>query len=119
LRNLVAELQVFSGRQNPRWVLRPEQADHLSSLVETLTTPAVESVRQLGYHGVVIYAQEPRGTWVPYLRVFDGTVAVRRGPHVRVYDDTASIEGWLLDEAERTGLGDTLGAVFPERRRSP
>jgi hypothetical protein len=113
----VVELEVFAGRPNPRFTLAPAGSRHLLELLGRLSEPATPFRPRLGYQGLAVYARGADGRWRPWLHVGGGRVTVRYGPRAGVYRDTIDLEGWLLDEADRAGLGPVLDQVLPGRRR--
>jgi hypothetical protein len=86
---MLVELDVFSGRPNPRWELDETSADELRRLVDRLppaTGPPPEPPG-LGYRGFVL------GEGGRVLRVYRGHVST---PDALVADPSRTIERYLL-----------------------
>ena len=84
------ELDIFSGRENPRWVLDPTGSDRLRDLHRRLRLgqPATDEPPGLGYRGFLYELEGQR--W----RAWKGIVT---GPGAAVLSDPASmIERALL-----------------------
>ena len=109
---LSVELDVFSGRPNPRWRLTAAEADEFSALLAQLEPgPAPRDDPGLGYRGLLVYAaagDAPTSV---------GNGVVRDGRTGRVLaDPDRRLERWLLDRARdvepglvseiAAGLGD-------------
>ena len=59
----IVELDVFSGRPNPRWTLHADVLIALQGMIGLLerATAGVEAPNQLGYRGVSVWADQGRG----------------------------------------------------------
>jgi hypothetical protein len=105
------EVQVFSGRANPRFRLSPEHERALTARLATLRLPPTPPPpRRLGYQGFVVFADTPAGGRWPVLHVYGGAVTVLYGPYPRTYRDVAHIEAWLRSLADAAGMGPLLDA---------
>ena len=97
------ELDVFSGRPNPKWLESPERAAivsrALSSLVEA---PVQPEPGDLGYRGFII---RQRGL---HARVYGGYVTVTTNGTTRTFFDSAGLEPELITDASERGFGDLL-----------
>jgi len=97
------ELDVFSGRPNPKWELNTGDTRKLQTKLDSLTeqtTPAADP--GLGYRGFVL-----RGagrTW----RVFQGRVGLESPGPVITYRDTPYVEVDLINQAKSQGYGDLI-----------
>lgn len=106
-------LLIFSGRSNPEWVVRGEEADHLSDLVTTAvsgdeTDPPAEP--GLGYQGFLVRVLN--GATAPLqAHVYADVVAELAGDATRYWRDTAGCESWLLEQAAREGMEELLAQV--------
>lgn len=87
---MLVELDVFSGRPNPRWWLDPHDQAWLSARLATLTAPAgaLEPPPDLGYRGFAW--SDADGLY----RVRLGLVETPSGPR---RDPGCAIERFLLD----------------------
>ena len=100
------ELQVFSGRPNPRWSVFGVQASDLIRRLRSLHVEANEMVAPgLGFHGFVIHNSGSR-FWVYKLRV-----TVFRSKTKRVFQDTAGVEAFLVAQARSLGLDNLLPPI--------
>jgi hypothetical protein len=99
--NLQVELDAFSGRPNPRWDLKDDQAAEFLKLLRGLS-PAESAIQPpgLGYRGFIVRSTgEPVGAY-DEVRIFRGTVVARRGARVETFGDPERVlEGMLLDTA--------------------
>jgi hypothetical protein len=90
------ELDIFSGRPNPTWVLTNAEADSFTKQLAALSpTSAAELSGNLGYRGFIIkYAQ---GAETQTIRLQHGIVIISKGvTNVYVYDQDRVLERWLL-----------------------
>lgn len=110
------ELDIFSGRPNPRWSLTEQDAGEFLRRLRGL--PKVEGPSKvhdvLGYRGLLVLGQ---GTSTPdfdEIRVGQGTVACRRGDVVETYADVdRAVERWLVE----TGQGNFDRELYKEISR--
>ena len=98
------ELDIFSGRPNPSWVLSTEEAAELVARVRALPQGGSQQTR-LGYRGFVVHRPDSYGRSWHWLRVGGGTVTVLAGTGEGCYRDTTGIESWLIEMAKRKGFG--------------
>ena len=93
------ELQVFSGRPNPTWVLSDTEAADLTTLIKELAPIPGKPRCGLGYHGFKVVAD---GGPFASLSVDQGIVA-RRNVNVEMASSFADggrhIERWLVETA--------------------
>jgi hypothetical protein len=93
------EVDLYSGRPNPRFRLPPEMEDELVRRVDALpaATGAIRPAEGLGYRGLRVDAR----TWSPPAEVVvsAGTVTVRdaRGDVRLLLDRDRDLERWLID----------------------
>ena len=102
------ELDIFSGRPNPEWILTATEAAELEAMTTSLAlaeTPPLP-FNDLGYRGIIVTDPERVG-WS--LVVYRDTVRLRtsEGTTVRV-DPGGTVERWLLD----TSVGDVDPALI-------
>ena len=99
------ELDVFSGRPNPKWLESPERAASvrraLASLVEAPVRPEPGN---LGYRGFLI---RQGGL---HARVYGGYVTVTTNGVTRTFFDSAGLEPELITDASERGFGEVLVA---------
>jgi hypothetical protein len=113
--NLEAEIDLFSGRPNPRWQMGATESAHFVSLLSQL--PAVADGHlpaALGYRGIIVSSAS--GTVAGYDRVvcYRGMVFGQRGEAVEVFADRdRALERWLAERAS-PHLDPDLQAVFRE-----
>jgi len=88
---MLVELDVFSGRPNPRWALDGHASQQLRELAKRLTSTrqAPADPPGLGYRGFVYSDAAGRA------RVYKGLVATDRGTFA---DPAFSIERFLLEQ---------------------
>ena len=98
----IVELDVFSGRPNPRWQLSAEEGADLENRLGGLpqTDPA-EIPAPLGYRGFRIQDENDLNITV----ATNGLVVVHSNSGDKFYRDTKNVEGWLKAEAEVRGYG--------------
>lgn len=90
---MLVELDLFSGRENPRWSLDGEAAQTLRELAGRLTTATAEPrIPGLGYRGFVVANDNGE------MRVFKGRVIKSEAV---LADPSLSIERFLLDRLPR------------------
>jgi hypothetical protein len=108
---LQIELDAFSGRPNPRWELTQAQAAEFLKLLRALQ-PAQMSHSMgdgLGYRGFIVSANGGPVDGYGEIRVYRGTVLVRRGDRTEALSDPQQIlERWLL----RSARGHVAEAVL-------
>ena len=96
------ELDIFSGRVNPSWVLTPEQAsefcDRLRRLQRTASARAIST--GLGYRGFSLHDDSGCCDGWQRIRVYGEHVAAEAAGRVESRaDPERSIELWLRDLA--------------------
>lgn len=109
---MLVELDVFSGRPNPRWRLDERHHRHLLKLQDQLSAaPAAPDPPQLGYRGFV--CSDASGT----RRVYMGHVSTPGGA---LDDPSFSLEHFLLDHMppECASMRGRIAALLgPSRSR--
>jgi len=96
---LELELDVFSGRPNPRWVLPADERDSLINLISSLREAGGPMpAGGLGYRGFILRDGDRE------ILVYRQLVRVRRGTREDIYRDTAGLEKRLAREAMRRGI---------------
>jgi hypothetical protein len=112
------ELNVFSGRPNPRWPLTAEQEAELVRALFKLpsATHAVSSPKILGYRGIIVSNGEEGGGRKVIL-VYHESILVQRGDRSQAFTDAnRSVENWLLDTAR--GVSESLIARIRSESQS-
>lgn len=107
---LVVELQAFSGRDNPRFVLSADDEAELRRLIGRCA-PAIDAVRRpprLGHRGLVVYGLTASGSWQPWFALADGVATTAVGPGAGRSHPAPDVEAFLVDAAERSGLASLL-----------
>jgi hypothetical protein len=104
------ELDVFSGRPNPRWPLTSEEAEELSARVSRLAPDggAGKPSTALGYRAFIVYrtvGERPQR----WLRVGHGVVGIAGNYRIRHSGDTEGIEELLKRQAVARGYGALIG----------
>jgi hypothetical protein len=98
------ELDVFSGRPNPRWTLAGSRVDELRETVRDLTSGEPRDIPGLGYRGFVLTADRNRDR----VRAFQRTIRVERGARAEILRDDRGLEELLLLQARDLGFGELL-----------
>ena len=103
-RDIEVQLDIFSGRPNPRWTVSGEAADRLWGLVERSELTEPQEPPDLGYRGFLLL------TVVEAIRAFDSTLAIQssRGEKPEYFRDTGGIEDLLLAQARDLGYGEVI-----------
>jgi hypothetical protein len=102
------ELDIFSGRPNPRWMLLTEQTDKLRALLQAREPALPEDPAGLGYRGFLI-TNLGQDRMIPRkLRLYKVTVAISEGARPSYYKDTQGLEGSLLAYARQLGYGELI-----------
>lgn len=117
--NLEVEIDLFSGRPNPRWRMGATESSHFLSLLSQL--PAVAGGRlpeALGYRGMIISSAV--GPVAGYDRVicYRGLVFGQRGEAVEAFaDHDRALERWLAERAGSQLDPDLRGVLGEEELR--
>jgi len=90
------ELDIFSGRPNPTWVLTEQETEAFTRQLDMLPrTPARQFSTPLGYRGFIVQCQEERVQ--RSIQVQRGTVQIGSGSAGEFALDTdRGFERWLL-----------------------
>jgi hypothetical protein len=103
-RSVDVELDLFSGRPNPRWTLAGRRVDELRDRVRGLSPGDSKEIPGLGYRGFVLAADRNHDR----VRAFDGTIRVERADRTEVLRDDRGLEELLVTQARDLGFGDVL-----------
>ncbi|MEB3318913.1 MAG: hypothetical protein VKO39_12345 [Cyanobacteriota bacterium] len=100
---MVVELDVFSGRPNPRWQLsQAETIDVEAALRDLPRTDASPSEPGLGYRGLILMHSTPTAGLVPRVRIHGGLITpMAEGG--QTYRDIHGLERRLLLQAVQHG----------------
>ncbi len=91
------ELDIFSGRPNPRWELSSETAQELRNKLADLSegAPLRPQTTGLGYRGLIVRSEKLED--FEELVIYNEVVASQRGDRLATFVDKGrSIEKWLL-----------------------
>ena len=99
------ELDVLSGRPNPRWALDAAQTSELLALLDGLPAAAAQPRFDLGYRGFLVH----RDGLLPPVRVVAGQVEIDGETRA----DRRGAEAWLLRSARAHGWAAMVAAVKP------
>jgi hypothetical protein len=97
------ELDIFSGRPNPRWSLSGRRVTELEERLAGLEPVPAAEPQGLGYRGLVIRSKS--GTQI---RAFNSVVTVTHAHGKSSFGDRAGLEKHLLDQADEHGFGDLV-----------
>jgi hypothetical protein len=98
------ELDVFSGRPNPRWTLAARRAEELGQLLRDLEPADRLDPPGLGYRGFVLRSGGAKAT------VFRGVLSVVRDDDIAHFRDAHGLEQLLLRQARGHGYDELLTA---------
>jgi len=98
------ELDIFSGRSNPRWTLAADRAQALTALIEQGSAAEWREPPGLGYRGFVLTTEDSR------TRLYRGVLAISRGDRTVYRGDAQALEELLLQQAREHGYGEVLDA---------
>jgi hypothetical protein len=114
--DIIAELDVFSGRPNPSWKLSQAQAEELKERLRDGPETEGAPPNRLGYRGVVVTARGGAEGLPEEVRACGGVIFIREKKKIVARKDVRDIEGWLLAQAKEHGYGDIVNR---HRERSP
>lgn len=103
---IAVELDVFSGRPNPGWVLENKDAEELNRLLQNLPARKTSAPAEgLGYRGFIVTIHD--GGKEEVLHVYADMI-ITGTDRVKILEDKNGVEQRLLKMAREKGLGDTL-----------
>jgi hypothetical protein len=95
-------LNIFSGRENPRWVIPANKEKDLMKHVEKITTPTLQKAPAaaglLGYRGLTIKRSEDHPQGALKMLVHEGIVDFGRAEE-NLASNNRKLEQWLLESA--------------------
>jgi hypothetical protein len=103
-RSVDVELDLFSGRPNPRWTLAGHRVDEIRERGRGLAPGESREIPGLGYRGFVLAADRDGDR----VRAFEGMIRVERGDLTEILRDDHGLEEWLVAQARDLGFGDVL-----------
>jgi hypothetical protein len=112
------ELNIFSGRPNPKWSLSEVEVAALASKVATEAGFEVESsaAPQLGYRGIAII-NSGRAPGLPdVIHAFGGVLTIVDGGETSYRADVNELEQWLLSQARERGFGEVIDDALRFRK---
>ncbi|MGH7140684.1 MAG: hypothetical protein ACREHD_33545 [Pirellulales bacterium] len=105
-------LDIFSGRPNPTWTMRPEHENELARrLVSLPPAQQLPGGDDLGYRGFIITNQTGARGLPAEIRISNGLVAAKGAAGVSVFRDVSGLEQWLAEQAREEGLGSLLETI--------
>ena len=101
--SVIVELDVFSGRPNPKWEFPPDRTSTLLAWIKSQPEIKAEpAVRGLGYRGFILRTGEQS------IRVYKGLIAVEDHGVTHSFRDTAGVEAELAVDARQRGYADLV-----------
>lgn len=97
------ELNVYSGRRNPKWELPPDKGSRLLTSISSLPEEKADlSDPGLGYRGFILRTGDR------IIRVYRGLIAIEDHGQKKVFRDTANVEATLADDARQRGYSNLV-----------
>lgn len=100
---MTVEIDVFSGRPNPRWVLTEVQRLQVDEMLQDLPSDAKVSTPGLGFRGFLILDGTKR------IAVNSGTISIEDQGCAQTYVDAKGLETYLRELAREQGYGSLIG----------
>lgn len=97
---MTVELDVFSGRPNPQWILTEEETAQVEKLLLNLPDGTEPLAQGLGFKGFILKDDKRRIT------VGGGSVRADGSNHI--YRDTKGLEAYLRNLAKKQGYGELI-----------
>lgn len=113
---ILVELDIFSGRPNPTWLLTTAETGSFSRRLARLrrSSPCEISTR-LGYRGLIV--DVAHGTQTPLVRVQSGCVQiVEDHTAAHAHDEERELERWLIETGRPQLTQDIIEIVERELR---
>jgi hypothetical protein len=100
------ELDVFSGRPNPSWVLEKEDIENVSKMLQNLPkSPKNIPIGDLGYRGFIVTTNEKQT-----FRIYEAVVYKETEPKEILLDEN-NVERLLIKMANEKGYGSILESL--------
>jgi hypothetical protein len=112
VRSVDVELDLFSGRPNPRWTLVGDRLDAVRERGCGLAPGEPKVLPGLGYRGFVLTADRDS------VRAFDGMLRLERGERTDILRDERGLEELLVAQAHDCGFGAVLARFRRQRSQS-
>lgn len=98
----IAEIDIFAGRPNPRWLLSEvEREDLLNELSQLPTHPPIKPPTHLGYRGVRANLSNMESATTESIWVYNGKIIHFSGDTILYLEDTdRKVEYQLIELAE-------------------
>lgn len=100
---MTVELDVFSGRENPRWTLTAQETARVEELLRGLPGAPDAPPPGLGFRG---FRLEENGQLIT---VASGRVRISSKESDQVYRDANGLEHYLRELASEQGYGNLVG----------
>src|SRR5262249_34146868 len=100
------ELDVFSGRPNPSWLLDDPDSQAILDRLR-LDRTCASGWNGLGYRGFLVWRTDIPGAMAPWLRVGHGIIIPSGGGAVAYLDDH-HVEDLLIEQAAARGFGSLI-----------
>lgn len=97
---VTVELDIYSGRPNPQWMLTVPETEYLLNALSTAAPRATNRAfaMPLGYRGFLISMRRNSGTQI--LRIANGVIEMTGHNGTAQFDDNnRTLERWLLESA--------------------
>lgn len=104
---MTVEIDVFSGRPNPRWTLTQQQTTHVEQLLRDLPSTSGPAASGLGFRGFILSEGDRR------IRVGSGLVHFENETSNRVRGDEHGLEPYLQQLATEAGYGELVKGNRP------
>ncbi|SRR5258707_10349679 len=106
-------LDVFSGRPNPSWELTLQEVSELARRLTNLTlTTRIPTEGGLGYRGFTIVNTDKIAELPAQISAFNGVISCSENGYTTYYNDTTSVESWLIGLARNQGYGAILDQLI-------
>lgn len=96
------ELDIYSGRVNPSWLLTELETNELQTLLSQLQrTRPIEFAGSLGYRGFFVDLLDPKSRKMLQLKVFKSIIEIQTDGSPQFFTDAnREVEHWLLKSGE-------------------
>jgi hypothetical protein len=112
-RRLRIELDAFSGRANPSWVLDARESDEVAKRLRPGSACTARPAG-LGFRGFIIHNLGAIRPGTPTVRIWQGTISIA-GPVSVSSLDTGHLEEYLTELAVARGYATLLGQAQKKR----
>lgn len=107
--SMEVELDIFSGRPNPRWDLTSQEAEEFANRFQSLPQHQGGSILEgLGYRGLIVTKVDENIGEYEEIQISNGLVVARRNSQSQQFvDQNRKLEEWLL-QTGREQLDEAL-----------